>query len=389
MRKKYVLAKRFMELCRIFPIQKKAVFQSFFGKYYNCSPRAIYEAMRRQMPDCKYIWLMNDDSTPIEGAKVVRRDSWSALYHLATAALWVDNMRKPVWTAKRKGEQFYVQTCHAASTALKKVEADAEDRLNRGYVASAKHDSSCIDLILSASKWRSNLIRRAYWYDGEILECGLPRSDVFFRDGSQIKEKVYDYYGLPSETKLAVYAPTFRNGDNLTVYLSVAECEYVLKSLEKRFGGEWKLIVRLHPNIAEQQGDLAYNDRVLNGSAYSEMNDLIVAGELLITDYSSCMFDAMEAGKKVMLYASDVEDYMDERGYYYSLDELPFPVAESAEALGACIEGFDEALYARRSGQFMETIGSFNNAHASERVSECVIERMKALGILGRKMKKQ
>ena len=389
MRKKYVLARRFMELCRIFPVQRKVVFQSFFGKYCNCSPRAIYEAMRAQMPDCRYIWLMKDASVKIEGAKVVRPDTWSALYHLATAALWVDNMHKPVWTAKRQGKQYYVQTCHAAATALKKVEGDAEDRLSRGYVASAKYDSRCTDMILSASRWRSEVIRRAYWFDGEILECGLPRADVFFRDGSPLKEKVYDYYGLSPETKLAVYAPTFRNSEDLSVYLSPEGCERVLVSLERRFGGEWKLAVRLHPNIAGKQGLLTYSDRVLNGSAYSDLNDLIIASELLITDYSSCMFDAMEAGKKVLLYAADIDDYMDERGFYYSLDELPFPVAPDVDALADCIEGFDEALYARRSGGFLEKIGSFNNAHAAERVTACVIERMKALGILGRKRNQQ
>ena len=378
MRKKYVLAKRFMELCGILPIQRKAVFTSYFGKYYNCSPKAIYEAMRKQMPDCKYVWLMKDASTPIEGAKVVRPDTWSALYHLATAALWVDNARKPIWTVKRPGKQYYVNTGHS-SFALKKVEKDVEDRLNKAYIRSAKHDSEMLDLLLSASKWRSEtILKKSYWYDGEVLEYGLPRSDIFFQDGSGKKESVYRYYGQQAGTKMALYAPTFRNSESLSMYLSTEECEAVLNRLAERFGGEWKLIVRLHPNIAEKQGFIQYSDRIMNGSAYSDINDLIIASELMITDYSGCMYDAMEAGKKVFLYATDIEEYTQERGFYFALDELPFPLASSMDEFARNIASFDENKYIMQVEQFAEKIGSFNNAHASERVAAYLIRQMQS-----------
>ena len=376
MRKKYILAKRFMEFCAIFPIKRKVVFQSYFGDHYNCSPKAIFEKMRDLLPDCEYVWLLKDDSIQIPGAKVVRPDTWSALYHLATAAIWVDNARKPIWTVKRAGKQFYVHTDHAAF-AIKKGEGAVEEKLNRAYVARAKHDSAMIDLLLSASRWQSETIyRRVFWYDGEIMECGLPRSDVFFGDGIAEQRRVREFYGLAEDVKLALYAPTFRNSADLSMYLTTEDCDRVRKALCARFGGEWKLLVRLHPNMMDKQERIQYSDHILNGSAYDEINDLIMASELLITDYSSCSYDAMEAGKNVLIYATDVDEYAEERGFYFTMDELPFPWAADIDGFLRRIEEFDEELYRLRAREFADGYGSFNNPNASRMVAEHLIEKL-------------
>lgn len=372
---KSFIAKQFMRLCGIFPIQKKAVFISYYGKFNNCNPWAIYEEMRKQMPNYRYIWLLQDRTKVIDGAETVKSNSLKAIYHLATAALWVDNARKPSWTVKRKG-QYYVQTWHGY-LALKKIEKDAEEKLSSAYIEKATNDSKCADLFLSGCKWCSKNYREAFWWDKKILEYGLPRSDVFYQDGTKNRKRVYEFYHIPEFTNLAIYAPTFRNNKKIDAYLTVDDYAELISTLENRFGGTWKLIVRLHPNISDKQDFVQYNDMVLNGSKYSEINDLIIACNMLISDYSSCMFDAMQAGKNVLLYATDIDEYLQERGLYFSFDELPFPLAKNEKELFTIVKTFDFDKYKSDVKKFIDRIGNFNNADSSKKVSEYIIDQIK------------
>ena len=175
------LCKVILYAFRMFPIDKqKYVFSSYFSTKYNDNPRAIFEAMRSMHPEKKYIWLLRDTSINIDDAIVINANSLKALYHLATAKCWIDNCRKRSWVVKRS-QQKYVQTWHGG-IALKRVEADVEDKLPHLYVKAAKRDSKMADVFLSGSKWQTESIKRSYWYDGTVLEFGLPRSDVFFNN---------------------------------------------------------------------------------------------------------------------------------------------------------------------------------------------------------------
>ncbi len=370
-------ARVFMRACWLFPIKNKAVFMSFKGKYSNCNSRAIYEQLRRQMPGCRYIWLMRDPSAVIEGAETVKYPSLKAIYHLATAVLWVDNSRKALWTVKRRG-QYYVQAWHG-HVPFKRTERDAEDKLTASYVAQAKNDSRCADLFVSGCKWRTWNFRSAFWWDGDILECGQPRSDIFFQDGAERRRKVAGFYGLPEEVNLVLYAPTFRDGKKMDAYLQGGDYNAVLQACHNRFGGEWKLMVRLHPNMMSCQDLVEYDQNILNGSRYNEINDLILASRILITDYSSCMFDAAQAGKIVLLYASDTERYGEERGMYYPFSSLPFPMVSSVDELSEAIKGLDVEKYEVKRRDFLEQIGNFNCASSSQKAAEYIIGRIKPL----------
>ena len=363
MKIKTLLTRCLMRLCGIFPMQDKAVFCAYYGKYHNCNPHSVFTEMQRQRPDWTYVWLMQDDSVQIEGATVVRPHSLKAIYHLATAAIWVDNARKPLWTVKRRG-QYYVQTWHGG-IALKQVEKDAEESLTEEYIANAKNDSACADLFLSGSRWQTQNYKDAFWYDGDILEYGLPRSDVLFRPAEKTRQQVCDFYGLSDDTHLLLYAPTFRASYTLSPYLTREQCETLLEALAARFGGKWAALVRLHPNVAEKQNAISYSDTILNGSKYNEINDLILACDVLITDYSSCMFDAMSAKKTVFLYLPDREAYLSDRGFYWDMAELPFAKADTCEGLVQNIHAHEAASYEAAVADFEAKTGIVCNANAS------------------------
>lgn len=354
----------------ILPLQKKVVFASYVGKYFSDSPLAIFEEMRGRDLGYRYVWLSEKPQKEIEGGDVVDIFSWRACYHLATARVWVDNVRKREWIRKRKN-QIYVQTWHSGITN-KRGEGDESDRLPQSYIQRAKRDSQMADLFVSCSKWQTEHYRRAFWYDGEILECGLPRSDVFYRPPEPIRSRVCAHFGISEQVHLLLYAPTFRSDYRLNVYN--LDCHRLIHTLAERFGGEWKVLMRLHPNMTKMHGAFDYDADILNASLYPEINELIIASEWLITDYSSCIFDAMEIGRYAAIYATDPDEYSEERGNYFDLQELPARLCQTNDELNDHVAHFDAEEYTRQNRAFMEKCCIFNDGNASERVVNRILE---------------
>ena len=358
------------KLMFVFPIKKnKVVFSSFRGRQYNDNPKAVSDIII-QNPKVDVVWILDKSGSFYPNIKCVKEDSISAFYELATAKVWVDNCRKKRWIYKRRG-QFYIQTWHG-NIAGKKVEKDAN--LLDSYVSAAKKDSNMADVFISGSKWASNNYRDAFWYDGTIVECGNPRSDIFYQEQTTIKKRVLDFYKLKSDTHLVLYAPTFRNDKDLKCY-SIDYCR-LLEALREKYGGEWKALVRLHPNLSKYQNLINYNEYILNGLAFQEINELIIASDFLITDYSSCMFDAMEANKIVLLFATDADKYESERGHYFLLEELPFPLSTSNDQLIENIANFDIDEYIKKTNEFSLKCGICNDGNASQKVAEIVINNL-------------
>lgn len=354
-----------MLICHLMPIKKnKVVFSSYRGRQYSDSPMFISEELEKD-GNLDIVWIYNSQLNR-NSIRTVPDSTLRAAYELATAKVWVDNCRKKVWVKKRRG-QFYIQTWHG-NLGIKKIEADAGDKLKKSYIRSAKHDSKMTDVITSGCKWATNNFRTAFWYGGEIWECGSARTDIFYNDVTPIKEKVYSFYGFDSNDRVIIYAPTFRNSKRLDCYC--IDYEMLIDSAKKKWGGNWKVIVRLHPNMTEEQGKLSFSMNVKNGLEYQEINELIVASELLITDYSSCMFDAMEAGKKVIFYATDLEEYIEERGTYFQYKDLPFPLSRSNEELCVAIAKYDDSKQKELAAEFMKEQGFFNDGQASHRVAD-------------------
>ena len=362
-----------IRLFGLLPIDsKKLFFISYQGKYSD-NPRAIYEELQKTHPELHYVWVLEGEHPDLpKNTKVVRARSLAMFYHMATAKIWIDNTRKPVWTRKRK-HQFYIQTWHGG-LGFKKCEKDCEESLTADYLAMAKHDSSMMDLILSGSAWQTDMYERAFWYNGEIQEYGLPRSDALYQSAEPAIQRVRDFYGLKDEN-LLLYAPTFRADENTACYN--VDFQRLLDTVTERFGGTWKLLVRLHPIIQSKADFIPYSDAILNGSLYPDMNDLIRACSLSLTDYSSWLFDAMELGKPVLLYASDLEEFLKDRGLYFRPDELPLLFAENNDQLMDNIRAFDLEQYQADAAEFLSKVRNFNDGHAAEKTAERILQELK------------
>lgn len=343
-------------LLRTFPINKtKIVFNNFDGKGYGDNPKYIAEYILKYNLELEMVWLVNDlNDLSIPGQiRKVKNQSFRAIYELVTAGIWVDNNRKSFVTRKRS-KQYYIQTWHGCMM-VKKIEKDAEDKLDFLYLKSAKNDSKMIDLCLSNSDFMTKFYKRSFWYKGDVLQCGFPKTDFLLNttcdDLVNIKEKIK----IPIDKKIVLYAPTFRNNKNINVY--ILEFEKLLNKMESVYKGDWIVLVRLHPSMVDKSNEFSYSEKVINVSLYSDMQDLLLISDVLITDYSSTMFEFYLMNKVVFLYATDVENYESERGLYFSFESIPFPKAKTLEDLLKVIEDFDRNKYDQKVDVFMQSIG--------------------------------
>ena len=164
-----------------FPLdRKKIVFSNFNGGGFGDNPSFIAREFLRRKAGWKLYWTAADDYDLPEGIRPVRPNTVAFAWHMATAGTWVDDTRK-LYYFKKRPEQFYIQTWHGG-LGLKKVEKDCESALSPEYVAYAKIDSQNMDLLLACCRWESESYREAFWYDGPILEKGIPKNDIYFED---------------------------------------------------------------------------------------------------------------------------------------------------------------------------------------------------------------
>ena len=354
--------------------RNKAVCQSYYGRGYSDSPKALADELLAR--GWKVYWTVKGEAEAASlppGVVPVRVDSPRAIYHLCTAGAWVDNSRKWAYTQKR-GATCYVQTWHGFP--LKRIEGDAADALPEDYLRAARKDSRMADLFLSNSRFLTEIYRRAFWFEGDVQEEGFPRNDMLAQPHPELSEKVRRALGLPGDKKLMLYAPTFRRDMGLAAYdMDYARC---VRALGRRFGGEWLILAKLHPNVAEKAAQLDLDPRyVRNASDYPDIQELYLACDGLVSDYSSVMFDFMITGKPCFLYVKDLATYRGDRNFYFDLDRLPFLRAEDNDQLEEALLGFDPQEQARRTQAFYQEFGIVESGAAASRAVDYLEQRRK------------
>lgn len=354
--------------------RKKIVFNSYYGRGYSDSPKAIAEEFISR-GGYKLYWLVKNlnhaDDLPKQ-IKPLVQDSVKAIWHEATAAVWIDNCRKMDYVEKGRG-QLYMQTWHGFP--LKRIERDAEQSLEEYYVKAAKKDSQMCDVMLSNGSFLTQIYMSGFWYDGQVLDGGFPRNDVLVNGDEEAAARALKKLQLQEEYRYLLYAPTFRKERGLSAYdMDYAAC---VRAMEQRFGGRWKILAKLHPNVADKAGELELDENfVLNASSYPDIQDLYLLADAMITDYSSVMFDYMATGKPCFLYVNDLQSYKSDRNFYLDLDSLPFPRAESNSQLVEVILSYDDEGKLEEIEQFSKTVGIAESGVAAKRAADYIVDNM-------------
>ncbi|MCI2255200.1 CDP-glycerol glycerophosphotransferase family protein [Domibacillus sp. PGB-M46] len=351
-----------------FPIKNNKIFLfSYYGSQYGCNPKYITDYIVRHYPKNQFdlVWSFNDIDTKKElyGFRKVKTMSLRYFYELCTAKVVITNFRTTDLYVKRKN-QYYIQTWHS-SLRLKQIEKDAETSLPAHYVKMAKEDSKKCDLLLSGCKYSTDIFKKSFWYDGEIFEYGSPRNDLLFQNNKNKRAEVLKKLHVPPGKKIVLYAPTFRKNNSTDVYdLNYAE---INEKLKNKFGGEWVVFVKLHPHLINQTNEFTHGEHVLDVTKYDDIQELLLVADILISDYSSLMFDFSITKRPCFLYVPDVKEYVkQDRALYFDLMELPFSKSMSKEGLLEEIDKFHYETYKQQLLRFSTRIGSFEEGKACE-----------------------
>lgn len=360
---------------RIFPIQKNKVFlMNYYGKGYGDNSKYICKKLLSEKKEIDLVWGVNDLKTEFpDGVRKVKCETLRYIYELCTAKVWVDNCRKPIYVRKRKG-QYYIQTWHG-DIGPKKVEKDASAILYPSYIKAAMNDSSMADLFVSGNRWCTELYKKSFWYNGEVVKCGYPRRDILYSITSQKVNLIKKELNINSNSRLVLYAPTFRkNQMDLSVYM--VDWNSITKELENKFGGEWKVLIRLHPNISSYSDKLILSDNIINVTEYPDMQELMAISDICISDYSSSIFEFVITGKPGFIFAKDYQEYKKEQDVWLNIDELFLPFAQSDEELIVNIKEFDYEKYKKEHRFFYdEIIGMYKEGNASEYLANIISKK--------------
>ena len=371
---------------RILPIDnKKIVFTCIEGTTgYTCNPKYIAEELINRNDDYKLIWLVNDISKTFpKEIKVVHNTLLNRAYQLTTAKIWIDNSRKQLEARKRKG-QIYIQTWHA-KLGFKPTCLDRGKSFSKIAYLVSKHDSDMIDYVLSNSEWYDKTLPTGMLYNGKILRTGSPRCDILVNRTAKDMKRVRDEFNLPIESKIIMYAPTFRGGSQgidraVEQGDHIPDLQKIRDALAERFGGSWVVFLRLHPQLVARHqlcGELS--DSIIDVSEVDDMYEILAGCDAFLTDYSSAAFDAMVMKIPVFLYCDDYAEYQKDRGsLLWKLEELPFPMGQTQEELIKKIKGFDSVDYKKEIDKLCTETEMIEDGKACDRVINCV-ERLTRL----------
>lgn len=365
----------------IHPVEKnKVMCWAYNFKQFGCNPKYLTELLLESNSGLDIYWVLrkNVSTKGIDPRiKIVRFRSLEYFKLVNTARFLITNARTDPFRIywHKRPEQKYLMLWHGG-VALKKIEKDAEDNLSYTYLKRAKRDSKVCDLMISGCDFQTKLLKEKFWYDGEILEKGIPRNDIFFKTElhAEMKSRISSKYNIPEGNLIVLYAPTFRRNKSIDPYR--INWSNVIPALKEKFNNkETTVLLRLHPNLigSVDVSPLLNNPSVIDVTLYHDMQELLCISDVLITDYSSSMFDFTMQRRPCLLYAVDIEKY--DRGYYFDFRDLPYPVATDEASLIENIRKFDKEKYDSDLKYFFdERVGLFEDGNASKALSEWMLK---------------
>ena len=335
------------------PLRDCVVFISWKGKLCGDNPLAIAAELRRRGDDREHIWAVSDYSVPVpDGARTVLTGTEDYFEALARSRYLIANDDMGGHYHKRDG-QAHVQTWHG--TPLKKIGFDiAQPQFisGVGYFEVLAGDVASWDLLLSPNPFSTSIMRRAFRYEGEILESGYPRNDVLrSADAERIAADVRRRLGLPPGKRVVLYAPTWRDNQYYASGRYRFDFRLDLERAWRELGDDHVLLIRGHHHMAEDVPAGTRPDFAINVTTYPDIAELFLVSDVLVTDYSSVMFDFAPTGRPIVFFTYDLEQYRDKlRGFYFDFQaEAPGPLlATSAEVVSA-IGDIDSVASAHRA----------------------------------------
>jgi CDP-glycerol glycerophosphotransferase len=348
----------------------RIVYNSFSGRYCD-SPRAIYETFVAREPRADHVWIcspLHEHNFP-PGVDLVPYGGPECIDALETADLVISNDHIPLSWDKRPGT-VYLQTWHG--TPLKRIHNDVL-WAPEGRLASLELDIARWDHLLSPNPVSTDRLRRAFGFAGPVHETGYPRNDLLSSpDRFAVRQSVREELEIPAGRTVVISAPPWRDdlvfGDGPGARLALD-----LEEFGRRLGDDHVLLLRLHSLVVDKL-ELPAGVPVTDVSSYRDIRDLYAAADLLVTDYSSVMFDFAVTGHPILLFTYDLQDYRDRlRGFYFDLAaQAAGPLLHTSDDLLDAIADVESisAAHCDAYAEFRTIFCPLDDGRATERVLE-------------------
>jgi CDP-glycerol glycerophosphotransferase len=376
------------------PLRDAVLFSSFDGREYSDSPRAIHEELVGRQAPLEHLWLVRDEGFRVpETAVPVRHGSREHYEALARARYVVANDHWPRWFSRRP-DQTTLQTWHGAPLKLQGYSLADRPKALRAYRDALSQSADSWQYLLSPAPYATPILGDAFPFAGEVLETGLPRTDVLLRPGHERRrEQVRRRLGVEGK-RVVLYAPTYRDhlelrgGERQVPRDMPAYRAYGLRSpgfrlgqlldlagLASALGDEHAVLFRRHRLMAGALPERALA-AAIDVSAFPDASELLLAADVLVTDYSSAIFDFAATGRPMVFFTPDLESYRDEiRGFSIDFEEtVPGPVLRTAEEVAETLRDPD-ALAAASRERYERFVGAYcplGDGGAASRVVETV-----------------
>ena len=318
----YVVYYRVMNFCmnvlKLFvkTDDKLILFNSFAGRKYDDSPKAIYEEMRKdsRFTNYKLVWAFHQP----EKYDVPQKVKTDGLYYFKTALaarVWVTNSSVERGLSFTGKHTFYFNTWHG--TPMKKMGTD----IGVGNTAFANSGESHFDVMMSQGHFATDVFSRSFGIPKEkFLEAGLPRNDILVNYTDEHRQTIRINLGIKPNQTVILYCPTFREYDKDESLGVVMAPPIDLRKWEKELGNKYVLLMRAHYEVSKVM-KIEDNEFVRNMTDYPDLNDLFIATDILISDYSSVFFDYSITGKTMLHFCYDYDKYSSKRGMYFDIRE--------------------------------------------------------------------
>lgn len=373
------LTRAVMRIFWIFPVRKKKIFFSAYeGKQYSCNPRAVFEKLAAdpRFAGYRFVWELNRRETraevPVPGVRFVAHNSPAYLFAVMTSGVLLTNTGITCRFPLRK-KQLSINTWHGGG-AFKRVGFSIKSDLS-GDLFELAVASKQTTWYLSSSRIFTDAMYGSVMLPRErFLPTGMPRNDLFFDKErcAALREKVLARFGLAPDDLLVLYAPTYRGavGEDRSSGVPF-DARRLCQTLERRFSRPARLMVRMHYYHA---GAEESEQQVLSASDYPDMQELLAAADILITDYSSSIWDFALTGRLCLLYAPDLDQYDAERGFYMPPQRWPGLLCTREDELNEAVLSYDEGAYRQRVERYLADAGSYDKGGACERVIDLIRE---------------
>lgn len=366
--KRYII-EQMLKVLWIFPIRKnRVVFRSNQGDRYICNPKYISQYLQENFPyTFEIVWIFNKPKDFIwlkqNGIKVAGQYSLRGIYYMLTAKFLVNNHGLQSYIPVRK-DQHIVNTWHGGGSYKKPYVGQSQ--YHSDYMKKMSERTTIF--LASCERFsRCNLAEVYTKTPEKILNTGMPRNDLFFGKKGETAERVRKKMGIAMSQKIILYAPTFR--DNIrNADAPPLDADRVVAACERRFGGKFTFCVHFHRTEKREQSKIVKgNAHIFDGCL--DMQELICISDVVVTDYSSLIWDVSIASIPCFIYATDLEDYMDDRGFYTPISEWPFLLAKNNEELVSNIAKFSFDRYIESVKNHHNNLGSYENGTACQQVA--------------------